>query len=74
MNKVIRHCAAGGHPEVIIATGGDDQALSALKVALESKERLLGTVKGSVMLASAHSSAIKVTAYTYTAEASACCA
>ena len=49
--------------EVLIATGGDDQALGVMKVLLESRrseQELAATVKSSTMLANAHSSAIKV--------------
>jgi len=50
-------------PEVLIATGGDDQALGVILLSLDSTksdQKIVATVKGSVMLANAHSSAIKV--------------
>lgn len=56
-------CNAGTSPKVLVATGGDDQALGVIKVALErrcSKQGLLATVQSSTMLDNAHSSAIKV--------------
>jgi len=48
---------------VLIATGGDDQALGVMMLSLErtkSDQTLMATVKGSVMLANGHSSAVKV--------------
>ena len=62
-SDTVLRCCAAGIPEVLIATGGDDQALGVMFLSLEStrsEQKLVATVKGSVMLANAHSSAIKV--------------
>ena len=59
----MRLCAAGDPLNVLIAFGGDDQALGVMKVLLESRrsgQELLATAQSSTMLANAHSSAIKV--------------
>lgn len=63
MDTTFRRCAAGDPLKVIIATGGDDQALSVITVILESRRsepELLAAMQGSAILANAHSSAIKV--------------
>ena len=63
MDVSIRHCAAGHPLRVLIASGGDDQALGVMTLIVESRRsgrELLAAVQGSAMLANAHSSAIKV--------------